>query len=114
MKGWFSRLFSGSNCRPVSRRRSYRPELEMLEERQLLSKSLFGVGGDGRVYEQKLNNLGHAYTSWSPTSSGGQIISDVSTSKDAYSGMHIFGVGNNGQVYEQDLTADGSPLAFST
>jgi hypothetical protein len=92
-----------------------RPTLEVLEERRLLATNLFGVGGDGRLYEQRLDNNGHASTAWFPTSYAGQIISDVSMSYDAHYGkMHLFGVGGDGRVYEQDQVAYGFTDWYST
>jgi hypothetical protein len=38
---------------------------------------LFGVGMDGRVYEQDLNSAGQALDAWHPTSATGKIVSDV-------------------------------------
>jgi hypothetical protein len=82
----------------------------VLEERRLLAANLFAVGGDGRVYEQYLLPNGHAFTAWVPTSSTGQIISDVSMSADGSGNMHLFGVGGSGNVYEEDLWKNGIPM----
>jgi hypothetical protein len=113
MFSMLKRLFLSTGAKPSSSRRTRvcRPTLESLEDRRLLATNLFGVGGDWRVYEQRLDNNGHASTSWFSTSSAGQIISNVSMSTDAYSYMHLFGVGADGQVYEQDLDPFGNALS---
>ena len=106
------RLFRSPAATSSSRRaRVCRPTLEVLEERRLLSANLFGVGGDGRVYEQQLDASGHAYNDWAPTSDTGRIISNVSTSTDVSGNVHLFGVGGNGNVYEQDLDGNGHAVS---
>jgi hypothetical protein len=106
------RLFRSPAATSSSRRaRVCRPRLEVLEERRLLSANLFGVGGDGRVYEQNLDASGHAYNDWAPTSDTGRIISNVSTSTDVSGNVHLFGVGGNGNVYEQNLDSHGNALS---
>jgi Calpain family cysteine protease len=104
-------LSPGSGSCSSLRARGFRPTLEVLEDRRLLAANLFGVGGDWRVYEQRLDYSGHASTAWFPTSSAGQIISNVSMSTDANDNMHLFGVGADGQVFEQNLDPSGNALS---
>jgi hypothetical protein len=72
---------------------------------------LFGVGGDGRVYEQILSGTGTPVSGWVPTSSGGYITSNnISVYRDINNNIHLFGVAGDGRVYEQDLNPGGSPF----
>jgi hypothetical protein len=92
---------------------AFRPEIEALETRRLLSGvHLFGVGGDLQSYEQDLDGNGHATTGWYPTAAADQIISNITVGYDASSLGHLFGVGGDQQSYEQELDGNGHATTF--
>jgi hypothetical protein len=105
MLSTLKRFFGTSRAKQywVSGAQPSQPTLEALEDRFLLAANLFGVGTDGRVYEQILNASGHAISAWNPTSTTGKIVSNVTVDNDLAGTLHLFGVGTDGRVYEQDF-----------
>jgi hypothetical protein len=74
---------------------------------------LFGLGGDGQVYEQNLdangNPLSFPLSLWWSTDTSTRLTSNVTLTSDANGNMHLFATGVGRAAWELDLNASDLP-----
>jgi hypothetical protein len=110
--------------RPSARRpRTVRPELEGLEDRQLLSvnpvylpalpngtQEVFIISGDNQVYAQKIDSAGHS-TGYRLTRPGQVKAIAVASYGDGTVAPELFAIGLDGQVYAQKFNTSGDSVS---